>query len=77
MTRTLTRLTRAMDRRNALWLESNYLDVADAMRQEIEDGATATEIDELARAVSGEQDWFAKKVASAARHVESVVAARK
>jgi len=73
----LPRLQRAMDRRNAQWLESNYMDVADALRQEIEEGATADEIGKLARQVSGDQDWFAKKVFSAARHVESVIAARK
>lgn len=36
MTRRLTRLTRAMDRRNAQWLENRYSDVADALRRDLE-----------------------------------------
>lgn len=76
MTRPLTRLTQAIDRRNARWLDDNYADVADAMRQEIEAGATADDVGKLVRHLSGDQDWFAKKVASAARHVENVVALR-
>ena len=76
MTRKLARLTQAIDRRNAKWLDDNYTDVADALRLEIENGATADDVGKAVRQLSGEQDWFARKVASAARHVENVVALR-
>lgn len=76
MTRTLTRLTRAMDRRNALWLENRYEDVAEALRRDLEDGATAQDVAEVARALSGDQDWFAKKVISASRHMENAIKER-
>lgn len=70
--RNFNRLRTAIDRRNAKWLEERYEDVADALRLEIEDGATADEVKRFASGVSGDQDWFTKKVVSAARHIESV-----
>lgn len=76
MTRKLSRLREAMDRNNAQWLEQRYGDVADALRQDLEDGATAAEVSAVARELSGEQDWFAKKIISAARHIESTIVER-
>lgn len=72
--RNFNRLRAAIDRRNAKWLEDCHPDIDNALREELADGASPEEIASFTREISGEQDWFAKKVAGAARHISSVKA---
>lgn len=75
--RNFNRLRAAMDDGNAKWLEGRYPEIADAVRLEIEDGATAEEVETFAHKLGGDQDWLARKIASAARHIATVVEKRR
>ena len=69
MTRNFNRLRTAIDRRNSNWLEDVEPEIAQALRAEVEDGATPEEIERFAVEVSGESERFTKKLKSAARHI--------
>lgn len=72
--RKFNRLRTAIDRRNANWLEDVEPEIAQALRAEVDDGATPEEIERFAVEVSGESERFTKKLKSAARHLQSVQA---
>lgn len=69
--RTFNRLRAAIDRRNAHWLENVEPDIDAALREELRDGASPEEIEVFANDIAGEQEWFAKKLKGAARHIKS------
>jgi hypothetical protein len=72
--RKFNRLHTAIDRRNANWLEDVEPEIAQALRDEVDDGATPEEIERFAVEVSGESERFTKKLKSAARHLQGVQA---
>lgn len=72
--RNFNRLRTAIDRRNANWLEDVEPEIAQALREEVADGATPEELEKFALDVSGESERFAKKLKSAARHLASAKA---
>jgi len=74
--RNFNRLRGAIDARNSQWLEDMEPDIASALRQEIDDGASLDEVERFAVELSGERDRFARKLTSAARHLASVQAGR-
>lgn len=76
MTRNFNRLRTAIDRRNSNWLEDVEPEIAQALRDEVADGATPEEIERFAVDISGESERFTKKLKSAARHLGSVSAQR-
>lgn len=69
--RNFNRLRSAMNQRYANWLEHKEPEIARALEAEIADGATAAEVEEFAASMSGDQDWFAKRLVGAAQHLES------
>lgn len=70
MTRTLTRLTRAMDRSNALFLEEIEPELYAAIDAELADGAT---VDDVTRTIADmSSPTFARIVRSAARWLDGV-----
>lgn len=70
MTRNFSRLRTAIDRRNSNWLEDTEPEIHQALRAEVEDGASPEEVETFATEISGEHEWFAKKLKSAARHLQ-------
>lgn len=72
--RNFNRLRKAIDRRNCNWLEDVEPEIAQALREEVEDGASPEELEKFALDISGESERFAKKLKSAARHIESAKA---
>lgn len=68
--RNFNRLRSAINRRYSNWLEHKEPEIARALEAEIADGASAAEVEEFARELSGDQDWFAKRLVGAAQHLE-------
>lgn len=73
-TRNFNRLRSAIDRRQFEWLDSVEPEIAQALRDEVADGATPEEIEKFAVEVSGESERFTKKLKSAARFLASLSA---
>lgn len=72
--RNFNRLRSAIDKRNAHWLEQTEPEIDNALREELADGASPEEIERFTNEIAGEQEWFAKKLKGAARHLASVQA---
>ncbi len=72
--RNFNRLRGAIDARNSHWLEDVEPEIAQALREEVMDGATPEEIERFALDVSGESERFTKRLKSAARYLESIKA---
>lgn len=68
--RELPFLGRAYDQGNAIDLEESDPIIYSALRREILEGATPDEVEAFISALSGRQnDWYAKDLKSASRHI--------
>jgi hypothetical protein len=68
--RKFNRLQSAFDKRHADWLERVEPDIDGALRDELADGATPDEVEQFAKRIGGENQWFAGRVIGAARHIQ-------
>lgn len=68
-------LRSVVDRRYADLLERSCDDITRQLQVELEAGATVEDIERFAKANYGD-DWFAKRIVSAARHMAATIKER-
>lgn len=72
MSKTLPKLGAAFDRRNWQWLQDNYEDIADGLKEEVSDGASPDEVKRFILShVGSERTGMADRCMSASRYLES------
>lgn len=71
MTKTLPKLGAAFDRHNWRWLLDNHEDIADMLREEVNDGATPDDVRRfILSQISADRTGMADRCMSAARYLE-------